>query len=148
MIRTLADFPDVARSLAVHPGDEPEPGCILFVVAPCCGRRTAADTVFDVRGVSGTVVSGGGIAAPRDHDWLCDGCRQRLTAAAATNGWTASRFLSACGAHPDTVRQHYLGEIAALAEFMDHAQDTPHSIEETRAIIAAQLPTGMDPHRR
>lgn len=145
MIRTLADFPELARMHAVHP-EEPEPDCVCFVVAPCCGRRTPADTVFDVRHVPGTIVSSG-VAAPRDHDWLCDACRWRLCASAATNGWTASRFLSACGAAPETVRAHYLGEIAHLVELMDHAQGTPHSIEATRVILDAQLPAGVDPHR-
>lgn len=144
MIRTLADFPEIAAPLAVHAA---EPGCILFVYAPCCGRVTAADTVFDVRGVPGTIVGGGGVRPPVDHDWLCDGCRWRLIAQAAANGWTASRFLSACGAHPDTVRAHYLGEQAALAEQLDHQQNRPHSIEETRAILEVRLPAGVDPHR-
>jgi hypothetical protein len=138
-MKTLADFPSLALSLAAHDAP-PEPDCILFVVAPCCGRVTAADTIFDVRHVAGTIVSGGGVTPPKDHDWLCDGCRQRLEANAATNGWTASRFLAACGAAAITVRGHYLGEIATLVEQMDHAAGVPHSIEETRAILDAQLP--------
>ena len=138
MIRTLADFPEIAATFAAHK-EPPEPGCVLFVIAPCCGRRTAADTVFDVRGVPGTVVSGG-VAVAKDHDWLCDGCRWRLVAAAASNGWTHSRFLAACGAHPDTVRQHYLGEIAALVEQMDHAQGREHSRDDTLIILNAQFP--------
>jgi hypothetical protein len=138
-MKTLADFPEIALALTAHDALL-EPDCILFVVAPCCGRVTAADTIFDVRHVAGTIVSGGGVAPPIDHDWLCDGCRQRLEANAATNGWTASRFLAACGADPVTVRGHYLGEIAALVEQLDHAAGVVHSIEETRAILDAQLP--------
>lgn len=141
MIQTLADVPAIASGFAVH-AEPPEPGCVLFVFAPCCGRRTAADTVFDVRAVSGTIVSGGGTTAPMDHDWLCDGCRQRLEAAAATNGWTASRFLEACGADPVTVRQHRIGELAALIEQLDHAAGVAHSIDDTRAILMAQVISG------
>jgi hypothetical protein len=138
MIRSLADFPTLAAAHAFH-ADPVEEGCVMFVIAPCCGRRTAADTVFDVRGVPGTVVSGG-VAPPEDHDWLCDGCRWRLIAD-ASNDWTASAFLAACGARPDTVRAHYLAEIADMVEQADHAAGSPHSLAETRAILDARLPS-------
>jgi hypothetical protein len=65
MIRTLADAPSIAAQHAFHP-EPPEPGCVQFVIAPCCKRRVAADSVFDVRHVPGTIVSAGGIEPPRD----------------------------------------------------------------------------------
>jgi hypothetical protein len=97
-MKHLGHDPKEMRKHAAH--EEPtEPGCVTFVFAPCCGRLTAADAVLDVRGVRGTVVSGGGHRHPVDHDWLCDGCQFRLVHD-PKNTWTAATLHKAAGGAP------------------------------------------------
>ena len=90
----LFDDPLVLAEYLVFPEIEARPSS--SVLAPCCGRKTSADTVVDVRAVLNTVVRAGGYREATDHDWLCDGCRTRLIRDRA-NGWTPSRFARATG---------------------------------------------------
>lgn len=100
--KTLADFPDLMRELRVFEDAPFDPKVrAIEVFAPCCGRRCPADCVLDVRNVPGTVVRGGGYQEPRDHGWLCDGCRDRLF---RTTTWKPSALFGACGAESVTVK--------------------------------------------
>lgn len=101
---TINDFPDLCRPYLVDPSSDPSVGT-SEIYAPCCKRKTPADTVVDVRAIEGTVVSGGGAFEPRDHDWLCDGCLHRLYAD-PTNEWTKSKMLEARGAPAALVHRH------------------------------------------
>lgn len=144
-MKTLADDLTVAARYAVH-GAPPAAGCLMEVYAPCCGRRTMADAVLDVRRVPGTVVRAAGVRAPADHDWLCDGCRHRLYAD-DLNGWTPSRLHSAVGVHPDLVRAMYAHELAEHVETLNHAHRGEHAPAGVYEMILATLPPGVDPHR-
>lgn len=100
--RTLADAPDLMRELRVFKDAPFDPSRrATEVLAPCCDRRCPADCVLDVRGVPGTVVRGGGYQDPKDHDWLCDGCRDRLT---RTTAWKPSALFALAGASPVMVK--------------------------------------------
>jgi hypothetical protein len=118
-----------------------------MVTAPCCGRRTAADTILDLRAVPGTVVRAGGHGSPVDHDWLCDGCWNRLVAD-PRNTWTRSRLMSACGAPPDMVREHYARERAEEMARADCRAGRDHRPEDALEMARAALPVGVDPHRK
>ncbi len=83
------------------------------VYAPCCGRKTSADVIVDVRQVPTTLVCAGGVRAAMDHEWLCDGCRTRLVRDRA-NGWTPSRFARATGEPWEVVRDLRAREIVAI----------------------------------
>lgn len=146
-MKTLADFPAIAEPLRLHRDEPWDSARVWMVVAPCCGRRTAADTVVDVRDVSGTVVRAGGHQAPRDHAWLCDGCVHRLFAD-PHNAWTRSTLLSACGAPPERVREHHARELADAAAQADFKAGRSHRPEAAHAAALASLPVGIDPHRR
>jgi hypothetical protein len=116
--KTLADFPDLMFAARVHRDafavfDQTCPSTEVF--APCCGRRTAADSILDVRDVKGTVVRGGGHQPAKDHDWLCDGCRHRLYHD-SPGGWTPVKLMTACRARPETIRSLKIHErLAELA---------------------------------
>lgn len=144
-MKTLAHSPHLATQYAVHAGS-PEPGCLLEVYAPCCGRRTMADVVLDVRRVPGTVVRAGGVRSPVDHDWLCDGCRHRLYAD-PSNDWTPSRLHSAVGAHPDLVRAMYAHELADEVAQLNHRHRGEHEPAGVVEMILSTLPAGVDPHK-
>jgi hypothetical protein len=144
--RTLADFPDLMRHHHVHGDEHFDPALpTTEVYAPCCGRRTPADTVSDVRGIPGTVVRGGGHLPARDHDWLCDACRTLLVWGPGSR-WTHSRFLSAQGAPPNDIRLEYAREVAALVQSLDHAHKGIHEPDGVMDLVLAQLPVGQDPH--
>lgn len=143
---TLADAPGLLRAMQAEPHMPVTPGLVTVVRAPCCGRRTAAHTVIDVRAVAGTVVRGGGVREPVDHDWLCDGCVHRLYAD-QTNPWTPSKLYSALGAPPDAVRFLRARELASEAATADHRAGRPHRPNEAHAAALASLPVGRDPHR-
>jgi len=144
-MKTLASFPAlVAPCLVFENGD---PTCShVEVIAPCCGRKTAADSILDVRDAPGTVVAGGGHLPPKDHDWLCDGCRHRLYAD-PSNDWTRSRLYSAVGSDPEHVRMLHARELADQAAYWDHAHRGEHRPGDTLDAILVSLPVG-DPHRR
>jgi hypothetical protein len=118
-----------------------------MVVAPCCGRRTAADTVLDVRDVPGTVVRGGGHQPAAEHDWLCDACRGRLIAD-PSNDWTRSALMSACGAPVDMVREHRARELADDRRRADFAAGRDHRPGDALTEALRSLPAGVDPHRK
>lgn len=145
MMRTLASFPDLVRQVLVHEDSDPTCGHIE-VYAPCCGRRTAADSILDVRDVPTTIVRGGNFLPPRDHGWLCDGCRQLLYID-PSNEWTRSRLYSAVGSDPEHVRRLHANELLAQVQYWDHATMRGHDATAAIEVILASLPPG-DPHRR
>lgn len=127
--KTLADFPDLMRDFRVFRDAPFNPSArATEVFAPCCGRRTAADAILDVRAVPGTIVRGGGYLPAVDQDWLCDGCRARLIlGASGSNVWTASRLFSACGAAPEVIEGFRVRErIDAIAR-EDERSGRPHN---------------------
>jgi hypothetical protein len=145
--RTVADALAMLRALAVHP-EAFDPACRETpITAPCCGRRTPADTVIDVSRIPGTIVRGGGHRAPADHDWLCDGCMHRLVLDDA-NSWSYSRLFSALGAPAETVRRHHARELAAAQAVYDFTAIGTHRPGEALVTALASLPAGVDPHRR
>jgi hypothetical protein len=106
----VSDYPDLIRLWRCDRDDDPlspqpEISEDTDIFAPCCGRRVIACAVADVRGIKGTVVSGGGVRPAIDHDWLCDGCRHRLFLD-PTNDWTESKLLEARGAPAQMVQWH------------------------------------------
>lgn len=124
---TLADYPDLVRPLLVKPGSDPTRSTAL-VFAPCCGRRTPADTIVDVRAIPDTVVRGGGTGEPKDHGWLCDGCLDRLYRD-PKNDWTLSKMLEARGAPAVLVNEHKAREWMAQAEREHHKRDVVRTFE-------------------
>jgi hypothetical protein len=137
-VRTLAQCPEHLSVHIVHPG-ACATGRVVVVHAPCCGRRIAADAILDVRGVPGTIVAGGGRLTPRDHDWLCDSCRQRLYAD-PSNAWSRSRLYAAVGASPEHVRALHARELAEQVAAWDRAAARAHQPGEVLAtILAAEL---------
>lgn len=122
--RSIADFPALMFELRAFrgPRDVFDPACrATEVIAPCCGRKTPADTVLDVRAVAGTIVRG------VDHDWLCDGCSSRLVRDPA-NDWTQSKLMERCGAKPETVRSLKQRERVRQMEKESNAAGRPHDI--------------------
>lgn len=113
---TLADFPEIARQYLVS-GTDVTPTAMVY--APCCQRRTPADTVIDVRAVKGTIVAGGGIFPPQDHDWLCDGCQHRMVLD-RRNAWTRSALLEARNAPASLVAIHRAWEWTEDAVRAEH----------------------------
>ena len=87
-------------------------GTTYSVTAPCCGRRTAADSVLDTRAVPGTVVRGA------DQPWLCDACWTRMV---RRGGWRRSDLWGALGAPADVVEEHRIRE--RMAERIQAARD-------------------------
>jgi hypothetical protein len=143
-MKSLAHYPELVAPLRVHP--EPiESGCLVEVYAPCCGRRTFADSILDVRAVPNTIVQGAHQPA-QDHDWLCHDCRWRLYVDPA-NDWTPSRLCSAVGAAADVVREQYAHELAAQAESWMLSGRIEFDEVELRDAIRQALPLGIDPHR-
>jgi len=139
MTTTLADHPEAAQPFLVFP-DEPFHEC-ASVFAPCCGRRTCADAVLDVRGVSGTVVRAGNRYEALDHDWLCCGCRALLIAD-RSNSWTPSALAAATGARPETIHSLTVAEARDKAVNQAHAarRSVDQEAEYRRAQANAALP--------
>lgn len=102
---TLVDRPALMKQLAADPDHFASACTTTPVWAPCCGRKTAADTVVSLAGLK-TEISGGNHQPKRDHDWACDGCLHLLVAD-QSNGWTWSNLFNALGA-PDDVLRHYV----------------------------------------
>lgn len=102
---TLADRPELMRALAVRP-EAFDPTCSLTPVwAPCCGRKTPADTIISLEGLT-TEIRGGNHLPKQNLNWACDGCRHLLILD-ESNGWTWSNLFAALGA-PDHIVRHYL----------------------------------------
>jgi len=137
MLKTLADFPEIAAPLLVHPTLPFGPTSL--VRCPCCNRATTADTVVDVRSAPGTVIRGGGNAKPRDHDWLCDG-GLHLVYHHQPNGWTRSKLYRALGAPAVVVRQHRAKELAHEQQRADAANGRPHDAGAAFVAALATLP--------
>ena len=118
---TLADYPRLVAPIIVKANGDPR-NPLTFVVAPCCGRHTPADTIVDVRSIPGTIVRGGGYRPAEDHDWLCDGCLDRMYRE-PDNDWTLSKMLEARGAPAALVTEHRAREWMLDAEREEHARD-------------------------
>lgn len=141
--RTLADEPGLTRQYRVHKDAPFDPSCTTTeVFAPCCGRRVAADAVLDVRGVPGTVVRGGGHRPAKDHDWLCDGCRDRMIREAG-NPWTAATLMEQCGAPIDAVRSLKLHERLCAAAMDDLANGRAHEPDKAHARVVVDVEREM-----
>ena len=106
---TLADVPALMRAFAVHPKDFDPAVPHIQVWAPCCGRKTPADTVVSLEGLT-TEIRGGNIQPKRDLDWACDGCIHLLILD-QTNGWTWSNLYQALGAPQELVRECVAREV-------------------------------------
>lgn len=108
--------------------------CVATTVvrAPCCGRHCTADSVADVREVSGTVVNG------KDQAFLCEGCRTRLERNASA-GWSRSRLMELRGAPVALVHRIRARELAHAKRREDFAARRPHEEMTARAEAAMQL---------
>lgn len=137
-IEALDGSPEARAALldtvAVYPGQEVRP--TMSVTAPCCGRRTAADTVIDARGVPGSVVRG------VDLPYLCDACWTRMIRS-PDNGWTRSKWWRALGADAETIRQHRAREVAEQA--IQRARDAGEGYRRHELVQEALsgLPSGV-----
>lgn len=140
-MKTLADYPELMFELRVHRDSmavfDPARGT-TEVIAPCCGRRCAADCILDVREVPGTIVKGGGHQEPKDHDWLCDGCRDRMIRE-PSNDWSTSKLFEAAGADPATVRQIKIRERVDQLEREDMADGGSHDVATARQRAATDV---------
>lgn len=102
---TLADHPEMMKAMTVHPEAFDATARTTMVWAPCCARRTAADTVVSLAGLE-TLISAGNFRPKADLEWACDGCLNLLIAD-RSNGWTWGNLFNALGA-PDEVLRHYV----------------------------------------
>lgn len=135
--KTLADYPELMRQYWAD--GEPRENLdgieisktfdatksATMVHAPCCGRRTAAFTVIDVRSIPGTIVRAGGWRHAQDHDWLCDGCRSRMIAD-KSNDWTLSKLLEEQGAPLVAVHETQAREQQRAQRKVDYAAGRFH----------------------
>lgn len=111
---TLADRPEMVAALAVH-RQGLDPSCRHSMVkAPCCGRRSPADTIVSLRGLK-TEIRGGNHRRKEDLEWACDGCLHLLIAD-QSNGWTWSKLFHALGAPHEVIRHHRARELALEQE--------------------------------
>jgi hypothetical protein len=133
---TLADFPEIAVRYLVWPRG----GCYrtALVYAPCCGRRTPADTVMDLRAVPNTHVRAAGKRPLADLDFACDGCVSRLLRD-PSNPWTRSALLSAIGAPAAVVADHLIRERTDAAYRALWAQGQTRDSANLLAAITTQV---------
>ena len=129
---TLFDDKGVLAERLVFSDVAPRPSSSVF--APCCGRKTSADAVVDVRQVPKTVVRAGGCRPGKDHGWLCDGCRTRLLRDRG-NGWTPSRFARATGEPWGVVKDLRARELVAI-----QLKRTPGNPDDVYRSVLATLP--------
>jgi hypothetical protein len=127
---TLFDDQHVMKDWLVSPETHPRPHS--SVLAPCCGRRTSADAVTDVRGFPAIVRAGG--RTPKDCDWLCDGCRARFIRD-DENAWTPSTFAKATGECPEVVKDLLVRDLVAA-----QLRTTPGNADVAYHVLAATLP--------
>lgn len=156
---TLADDSAECRRLLVlphlHPEDEPIPRPAR-VRAPCCGRKTAADTVIDLRGITGTVLRGGNRNDARDHEWACDGCIELLlhqgpAGKGSPPEWSRSALARELGAPASVIREYRAREIAEEAINRGHREDEQRPDNQRRGVdpgaeyarALASLPEGV-----
>lgn len=102
---TLGDDPKLMEQYAVDQEGFDATCAHTQVFAPCCHRRTPADTVVSLKGLQ-TEIRAGNILPKQDLEWACDGCLHLLILD-KSNGWTWSNLYTALGA-PDDVIRHYL----------------------------------------
>lgn len=152
--KTLADDPDLMFQLRVRrgPGDAFDRArTTTQVVAPCCGRIVAADVLIDCRDIPGTIIDAGGVRAPEDHKFLCDGCAHRMYRD-PKNDWTKSKLLEARGAPAALVHEHRAREHATALRRADDERGQEHdpaaALDSARAAIARdhvdELLAGVD----
>lgn len=115
---TLADRPLLMRQYWVHAN---KPGAVFDptlsttrVFAPCCGRKTPADTVVSLEGLV-TEIKGGNYRPKANLDWACDGCRHLLIAD-QSNGWTWAKLFHALGAPASAIRYERAKELVREEE--------------------------------
>lgn len=138
---TVADRPDLMELWTVHPDDFDPTVRGTMIKAPCCGRKTAADTVVSLEGLV-TEIKGGNVRPKQDLDWACDGCLNILIAD-PTNGWTWSNLYNALGA-PDDVLRHYVAQEAMKeAERDTNTRKEWFNPVETLEQIEEALPADM-----
>lgn len=139
--RTLADDAKLYRRLAVHP-DDFDPTCRHgLVVAPCCGRRVAADCIVALHGLK-TVIRGGNHRPPKDHDWACTDCLHLLVRD-PKNGWTYSKLARALGAPAGAIHHERAKELVHEARLAANKAGQPHSEEQEYAKARASFPDGV-----
>lgn len=139
--KTLADEPELMRRFwadAERGKTFDATKSTTMVFAPCCGRRTAADTVIDCRSIQGTIVRGANVRPAADHDWLCDGCVHILYRDQG-NDWTLSKMLIARGAPSALVDEHRLRELVEADARAEFAQGGIHDPTAARQRIAVEL---------
>jgi hypothetical protein len=138
----VSDYPDLVELWRCDGSDglgpQPEISEDTDIFAPCCGRRVIACAVADVRGIKGTIVAGGGVRPPIDHDWLCDGCRHRLFLD-ATNDWTESKLLEARGAPILMVHWHRAEEWRAEMVQQCSRRGETHNPQEFHELAMEQI---------
>jgi hypothetical protein len=110
----MADFPDFMEAFAVHHEVFDPTVRHTQVFAPCCRRKTAADSVVYL-GELRTEIRAGNIMPKEDLDWACDACLNLLIADGA-NGWTWSNLYTALGAPDEVVRHELSLEVLKEAE--------------------------------
>lgn len=150
---TLADRPLLMRRFWAREGEEDavfdSSLSTTLVFAPCCGRRTPADTVVSLSGLV-TEIRGGNIRPKANLDWACDGCRHLLILD-QSNSWTWSKLFRALGAPAEVVRHERAREIQQDAEQIAHATDalrpdsqkTGFNPGEAYDVALASLPVGV-----
>lgn len=111
---SLADDQELMEAFAVHPETFDPAIPHTMVYAPCCGRRTPADTIAFLGGLS-TEIRAGGLFPKADLDWACDGCLHILVND-ESNGWTWSNLYAALGASPERIRFHVAREVELDAQ--------------------------------
>lgn len=118
---TLADVPELMRALAVHPDGFDATIRHSEVWAPCCARKTPADTIVSLLDLR-TEIRGGNFLPKRDLDWACDGCRHLLILD-KSNGWTWSNLFTALGADDESVRHYLAKEVEEEARVVADRED-------------------------
>lgn len=122
---TLADRPGLMLEYWARAGDpnaEFDPTLsTTLVFAPCCGRRTPADTVVSLEGLV-TEIRGGNFRPKANLDWACDGCRHLLILD-ESNDWTWSKLYRALDAPAEVIRHERARELQIEAEVIAHAED-------------------------
>lgn len=137
--RTLADDPEEMRRFAVHPEAFDPSLTTTPVSAPCCGRRTVADTVVSLHGLE-TEISAGNHQPKRNHDWACDGCLHLLVLDPA-NDWTRAKLARALGAPHNVIRHERALELVHQAERAagDKSFDRKREYEKAHASLPANV---------
>jgi hypothetical protein len=141
--KTLADAPEICGTLLAkeYPTDQPLPAAAM-VYTPCCGMRSTADSVIDLRGLDGTTAKVRGRGRVVDLDWACGGCYDLIVWGERGNGWTRSNLARALGAPAHAIKQLRAEEMAqeARAEAERSGKAVSPLAEIRRAL--ASLPDG------